>query len=75
VKKSAADPKGRRTDDARTPAVKSKQHHWAAILREAKKEWSEDEVQEQARLLAAYHNVGSQRVPRWVKDVYAYMER
>ena len=33
-------------------------------------------VQEQARLLAAYHNVGSMRVPRWVKEeVYAHMER
>jgi hypothetical protein len=57
------------------PSVKAKQRHWAAVLREAKKQWSEDEVQEQARLLAAYHNVGSMRVPRWVKDVYAYMER
>ena len=33
-------------------------------------------VQEQAWLLVAYHNVGSMRVPRWVKEeVYAYMER
>jgi hypothetical protein len=33
-------------------------------------------IQEQARLLAAYHNVGSMRVPRWVKEeVYAHMER
>ena len=33
-------------------------------------------IQEQARLLAAYHNVGSMQVPRWVKEeVYAYMER
>jgi len=33
-------------------------------------------IQEQARLLAAYHHVGSMRVPRWVKEeVYTYMER
>ena len=33
-------------------------------------------IQEQARLLAAYHNVGSMRVPRWVKgEAYTYMER
>ena len=32
-------------------------------------------IQEQAQLLAAYHRVGSMRVPRWVKEVYTYMER
>ena len=32
-------------------------------------------IQEQAQLLAAYHHVGSMRVPRWVKEVYTYMER
>ena len=33
-------------------------------------------IQEQVRLLAAYHRVGSMRVPRWVKEeVYTYMER
>jgi hypothetical protein len=32
-------------------------------------------IQEQARLLAAYHHVGSMRAPHWVKgEVYAYME-
>ena len=31
-------------------------------------------IQEQARLLAAYHRVGSMRVPRWV-EVYTYMEQ
>ena len=32
-------------------------------------------IQEQARLLAAYHHVGSMRAPRWVKkEVYTYME-
>ena len=76
VKKTSANPKGRHTNDTRTPSVKAKQRHWAAILREVKKRWSESEVQEQARLLAAYHNVGSMRVPRWVvKDVYTYMEQ
>jgi hypothetical protein len=75
VKKSPANPKGRRTNDARTPSIKAKQRHWAAVLQEAKKRWSENKIQEQARLLAAYHNVGSMRVPHWVKDVYMYMER
>ena len=33
-------------------------------------------IEEQARLLAAYHHVGSMRVPRWVKEeIYTYMER
>ena len=33
-------------------------------------------IQEQACLLAAYHCVGSMRVPRWVKEeVYTHMER
>ena len=33
-------------------------------------------IQEQARLLAAYHHVGSARAPRWVKvEVYTYMAR
>ena len=33
-------------------------------------------IQEQARLLAAYHHVGSMWVPRWVKEeIYPYMER
>jgi hypothetical protein len=37
---------------------------------------SEDQIQEQAQLLAVYHPVGSMRVPDWVKmDVYVYMER
>jgi len=32
-------------------------------------------IQEQARLLVAYHHVGSMQVPRWVKvEVYTYME-
>jgi hypothetical protein len=75
VKKTPANPKGRRANEARTPSVNAKQRHWASVLREAKNRWSEDEVQEQARLLAAYHNVGSMKVPRWVKDVYAHMER
>src|SRR5258708_29801973 len=74
VKKTPANPKGRRTNDARMPSVKAKQCHWAAILQEVKRRWSEAEVQEQAWLLAAYHNVGSMQVPHWVKDVYTYME-
>ena len=33
-------------------------------------------IQEQARLLASYHHVGSMRVLPWVKEeVYTYMER
>ena len=75
VKKTPANPKGRCTNDARMLSVEAKQCHWAAILQEVKRRWSEAEVQEQAWLLAAYHNVGSMRVPRWVKDVYTYMER
>ena len=52
------------------------QRRWASVLREAKQQWSDDMIQEQARLLAAYHCVGSMRVPRWVKEeVYAYMDR
>ena len=76
VMKTHINPKGRRTNDAETLSVRSKRHHWAAVLREVKRKWSEEQVQEQARLLAAYHNVGSMRVPRWVKtEIYAYMER
>jgi len=45
-------------------------------LREAKTRWSEDEVQEQAQLLAAYYKIGSSRVLDWVKrDIYAYLEQ
>ena len=68
-------PKGRRTSDAESPSVRSRQCHWAAILQEVKKRWSEDMIQEQVWLLAAYHHVGSLRVPCWVKEVYAYMEQ
>ena len=76
MKKTPANPKGRRTDGpgARTAFIKAKQRHWAAIIQEVKKHWSEDNVQEQARLLAPYHNVGSMRVPQWVKRIYVYME-
>jgi len=32
-------------------------------------------IQEQARLLVAYHRVGSMQVPHWVKEeVYTHME-
>jgi len=59
VKKTAANPKGRRTNDSGVPPVQARQRKWAPILREAKTRWSEDEVQEQARLLAAYYKIGS----------------
>jgi hypothetical protein len=75
VKQTPANRKGRCTNEARTPSVKAKQRHLAAVLREAKNRWSEDEVQEQARLLAAYHNIWSMKVPHCVKGVYAHMER
>jgi hypothetical protein len=33
-------------------------------------------IQEQVRLLVAYHHVGSMQVPRWVKEeVYTEMEQ
>src|SRR5258706_47055 len=75
-RKTPTNPKGRRTDDAQSPSALSRGHHWAAVLREVKQRWSKDMIQEQARLLGAYHHVGSMRVPRWVKEeVYAYMEQ
>ena len=74
-RKTPTNPTGRRTDDVQSPSVRGRRRHWAAALREAKQRWSEDMIQEQARLLAAYHHVGSMRVPRWVKEeIYTYME-
>jgi hypothetical protein len=76
LKEKETNTNDRRADDAGTLSVGAKRRHWAAVLQEAKKRWGEDRVQEQAQLLAAYHNVGSMRVPSWVKkDVYPYMER
>lgn len=75
-KETPSDTKDRRTNDTKTVSVDAKRRHWAAVLREAKKRWGEDRVQEQAQLLAAFHNVGSMRVPGWVKkDIYTYMDR
>ena len=76
VKKTASNPKGKRTNDSGMPSVRARQRQWAPLLRKAKIGWSEDEVQEQARLLAAYHKAGSMRVPKWVKrDVYSYVKQ
>jgi hypothetical protein len=65
--KDVNNPKGRRTDDEESSSVRNRRRHWASVLREVKQRWSEDMIQEQARLLAAYHHVGSMRAPRWVK--------
>jgi hypothetical protein len=76
VKKTASNPKGKRTNDSGTPSIQVRQHQWAPLLREVKPKWSEDEVQEQARLLVAYHKAGSMSVPNWVKsEIYAYLEQ
>jgi len=73
--KTHINPKGRHTNDAEMLSVQSKHHHWATVLCEVKRKWSEEQIQEQAWLLAAYHNVGSMWVPCWVKtEIYVYME-
>jgi len=64
------------TDDAESPSVRSRQCHWATVLREAKQQWSKNMIQEQACLLVAYHHVGSMQVLCWVKEeVYTHMEQ
>ena len=75
VKKTPTNPRGRHTSDVQLPSARSRRRHWATVLREAKQWWSKDMIQEQVRLLAAYHCVGSMQVPCWVKEVYTYMER
>jgi hypothetical protein len=47
---------------------------WAVVLREVKTNWSEDKLQEYARLLAARHSVGDSNVPTWVHGVYQAMD-
>jgi hypothetical protein len=49
-------------------------HKWAVVLREVKTNWSEDKLQEYARLLAARHSVGDSNVPTWVHGVYQAMD-
>jgi hypothetical protein len=75
LKKTPNNPEGRHTNKG-TLLVQARQCRWATILWEAKQKWSEDQIQEQAQLLAAYHPIRSMQVPDWVKmDVYVYMER
>lgn len=47
---------------------------WTYLLQQAKTSWYDDQIEEYAKLLAAYHEVGDFNVPTWVHQVYRSQE-
>jgi hypothetical protein len=48
---------------------------WASFLRLTQLSWSEQTIEEWSRTLGSYYPLGSKRVPKWVLDAYASLDR
>lgn len=48
---------------------------WASFLKLAHPSWSREMIEERATTLGSCHALGSKRVPEWVLDAYASLDR
>lgn len=49
--------------------------HWAALIRDANRSWSEEKIQELAQLLAPHYCVGDVNVPSQAQAIYDTLDR